>query len=347
MSKIFKLFFYLPPRFNPNQTDAQLFAAYSTLLQQLNSTSAPTIKLQLANGAALQNNYPLLPAYLNVVNNDFNAKVFSVDFKAKAAEATEEINRWAGEKTNGKIPKLFDEPLDRDTRLVLLNALYFKGGWAFPFHNSSTEEREFFLPQSGQKVNVSMMAKYDEKIRHASFEDGDLVELPYEGNTLSMLLFLPNQARTPQNQSSISGAFLKALKAQSEAGSLLSAYGKLRTTDVNLMLPRFKVESSFKLKPILQVLGIRTAFDEQKVDFSGMTGQRNLVLSEVVHKTFVKVNEEGSEAAAVTAGVMVKLLSARFTDPKTVNFNRPFLFAIRDNAKQLTLFAGIINKPEY
>lgn len=187
-----------------------------------------------------------------------------------------------------------------------------------------------------------MMHRFDDKIKYASFEEGEMVELPYDGDRHSMLLFLPNESKI-SGEGSISSTFSKVLKGTSGEG--VSGYAKLRIADINLALPRFQIQSTFKLKPTLQSMGITTAFDERTVDLSKMTGQRNLQLSEVVHKTFVKVNEEGSEAAAVTGAVVIRLLSARFTDPKTVNFNRPFLFAIRDNGKQLTLFAGVVNKP--
>jgi len=322
--------------FDSNLTEAQLYTAYSTLLQQLNSTTSKS-KLQLANAIALQNEMPLLPTYLDIVNNNFNAAVFPVDFLTKASEATQAINRWANEKTNGKIPKLFDATLDTDTRMVLLNAIYFKGAWKEPFNNWSTTEKEFTYGVD-KKVGVPMMHKFNGRLKYASFGEGELLELPYKGSTQSMLLFLPNESKTSE---SISSAFSRALKEDKDT----SGYAKLSLTDVNLILPRFKVESTYKLKPTLIEMGIKSAFSANS-NFSRMTGQSNLVLSEVVHKAFVEVNEEGAEAAAVTGGISAtKAQLPKNPNPKLLNFNRPFLFSIRDSAKQLTLFSGVVNKP--
>ena len=183
-----------------------------------------------------------------------------------------------------------------------------------------------------------MMKKSFHRLNYLSSEEGELVELPYRGHLLSMLLFLPAVGDPPP----ISFTFLDFRKRH-------NGYSKMTARKVTLSLPRFKIESSLELKPTLRWMGIETAF-EDAADFSRMTGNggdggERLKLSQVLHKAVVEVNEEGSEAAAATMSQAV----ARSWDPRKpikLNFNRPFLFAIRCKPLQLTLFAGIVNKPQ-
>ncbi|XP_017484542.1 PREDICTED: serpin B10-like [Rhagoletis zephyria] len=230
---------------------------------------------QLANAAALIDQFALLTAYQNTVENDFSATIFSVNL----SEAATTINNWANEHTHGKIPKLLDEKTDlSNTVMILLNALYFKGVWANPFKKQLTADKEFTY-SANSKVKVPMMSKSG-WFKYTSSTEGQLLELPYE-------------------------------------------------------------------EPVqeLQSMGIRAAFDCEKANFSlMMDSERIIKVSEILQKTFIEVNEEGSKAAAATAVGFVAV-SGQIRKPLTVEFNRPFLFAIRDNRLQLTLFAGIVNKP--
>ena len=327
---------------NSQLTEPELIAACSRLLQRLSSSPSSSAVLQLANAVALQIGYPILPTFLDVVESDFHSKLFSVDFANKPKAAIEKINSWAGEKTHGKIPELFDEELDQDTKLVLLNALYFKGAWAEAFKKKHTTEEEFTLSKEGKKFNVSMMHKDDFNLRQTTTEEGhQLVELPFRGEVQSMLLFLPNETLLAGNSSTtttttITSAFYRAIKKH-------NALSKMRSKVVDLSLPRFKIESSFQFKETLQKMGMRAAFDNTVADFRRMTTNKGLVIEEVVQKTMIEVNEAGAEAAAASAVQMVHY-SAR--PPRTsIHFNRPFLFAIRDNRLYVNLFVGIVNKP--
>ena len=293
----------------------------------------------MASAVALQIGYPILPTFLETVESDFHSKLFIVNFAGNGKAAIDKINSWAGEKTHGKIPELFDEELDQDTKLVLLNALYFKGAWAEKFKKKHTTEEEFTLSEE-KKFNVSMMHKDDFNLRQTTTEEGhQLVELPFRGEVQSMLLFLPNETLLAGNSSTttITSAFYRAIKKH-------RALSKMRSKVVDLSLPRFKIESSFQFKETLEKMGMRAAFDNTVADFRRMTRNKGLVIKQVVQRTMIEVNEAGAEAAAASAVQMVHL-SAR--PPRTsIHFNRPFLFAIRDNRLYVNLFVGIVNKPE-
>ena len=316
-------------------TESQLYTSFRILLRQLNNFSSNANNtLELANAIALQSEYSLLPTYLHIVKNRLKAEIFSINFQVKGKQAAEKINQWVNRKTRGKIDTILKGNPTADTRMVLLNALYFKGTWEHSFRKDKTKDMEFTYGKD-KEVKVPMMNQAFEKLKYARFNEGELVELPYSGNTLSMLLFLP--ADTSTNSSSIndtiSSTFAQAaLRKQQE-----SLEYKNR---VNLMLPRFNISSSYSLKPALQSMGIEAAFDPDSANFGRMTNQKDLMVAEVLHKAVVEVNEQGTEAAAVSA-MRVRTRSRR----NVVYFNRPFLFAIRYNRLQLTLFAGIVNKP--
>ncbi len=307
----------------------------------------------MASAVALQDNYHLLPTFLDIVESDFHSKLFSVDFADKPKAAINEVNNWVGEKTNGKIPTVLfaEEQLDKDTKLVLLNALYFKGAWAEKFKKKHTTEEEFTLSEE-KKFNVSMMHEELISLRQTTTEEGhQLVELPYRGEVQSMLLFLPNETFLAGNSSTtattttttITSAFYRAIKKH-------KALSKMRSKWVDLSLPRFKIESdSFQeLKGILQKMGMRAAFEGGVADFSrGMTGGKGLKIAQVVQKTMIEVNEAGADVAAAAASPAVPFNYYSLPLPPTsMHFNRPFLFAIRDNRLYVNLFVGIVNKPE-
>ena len=315
----------------------QLSSAYRILLQNLRFSTLFTRNVfQLANAAALIDQFALLTAYQNTVENDFSATIFSVNL----SEAATTINNWANEHTHGKIPKLLDEKTDlSNTVMILLNALYFKGVWANPFKKQLTADKEFTY-SANSKVKVPMMSKSG-WFKYTSSTEGQLLELPYEGNSQSMLLFLPKEEKE-EMQHSISSIFSKTIKSRN---SNQNGYESLRSQQLILVLPRFKIESSVEPVQELQSMGIRAAFDCEKANFSlMMDSERIIKVSEILKKTFIEVNEEGSKAAAATAVGFVAV-SGQIRKPLTVEFNRPFLFAIRDNRLQLTLFAGIVNKP--
>ena len=331
-------------------SESEIFLAYQTLFQQLKNFADEgnnkKNELQIANSVALENTFKLLPAYRNVVTNKFNSKIFSENFATNSHKATENINRWVADKTNGKIEKLLENDLDSMTMIVLLNAIYFKGTWKYKFDKKKTITSKFTY-NVNQEEDVQMMCQRS-NLRYAHFDDGDLVELIYSDETdsdtddnhrLSMLIYLPDRRWVKEYQT-ISGQFARIL----EHGSikLAARLQALHNASVNLHLPRFRIESKFKLSKQLKELGIQHAFSQGGADFRRIDGGNDLYLHEVYHQTMVEVMEDGTEAAAATASeIQTKSL------PVVHQFfvNRPFLFLIRDNYNQLTLFAGVVNKP--
>lgn len=320
--------------------ESDVYTAYRHLLKgvKLTTSSSADNILQLANSIALQNNFKLLEEFENTVKSSFDAKLFNVDFSQHSHEATASINAWVAEKTNNKIEKLFSDDLPSTTALVLLNALFFKGTWRYKFNATKTAPALFKYEQPNVQVEVPTMSLKG-VLRYAHFDDGDLVELPYSDDSLSMLIYLPD-TRWVKEYQTIAGQF----ERYGGHGSVKMAerLAALRNATVNLHLPKFSITGEYKLNEVLQNLGIRAAFSSASADLSRINGHQNLFLSEVAHKSVIEVNEEGSVAAAAT-GAVVQLKSMPMIHE--FNVNRPFLFLIRDNLHQVTLFSGVVNKP--
>ena len=217
------------------------------------------------------------------------------------------------------------------TRLVLTNAIYFKASWQTPFEPSATRDADFHL-LSGDTVTAPMMhSQGAESLQYAEGDDWQAVELPYTGNQVSMLLILPAES-----------AF-ESFEAAFDDQKLSAIVDALATENVSVALPRFEFSSDVPLKDTLIELGMPTAFEGGAADFSGIDGTRNLYIQDVLHKAFVAVDEEGTEAAAATA-VIVGETSAP-AEPKTFEANRPFLFLIRDDVTGTVLFLGRVLNP--
>ena len=338
-------------RFKANSSESAIFSAYQNLLQKLHNSSSKGTTLRLGNAVALQG--AVNPAYLDLVKSTFDAAIFSLDFSAASSTALNELNSWVREKTNGKIPKMLDS-LERNTKIVLLNAIYFKGSWKLPFPPKTTAPKEFNCGK-GQKVIVPMMHLKDVRLCYAEFDDGQLVELPYQSGDqerdataniqLCMYVFLPKE-QDNVNYATLSEKFAK----------ISSRFGKMFFTQVNLAMPRFKVESFLPLNSALQqAVGIQASFNPLLADFGrmevvataggGQPSLHSLYLSSVFHRSVVEVNEEGSEAAAATVAIVCLRAMPMPKRPVTVILNRPFLFLIRDRLSQVTFFAGVLSKP--
>lgn len=312
-------------------SDEDINIGFQKMLNELNHPEKSMGNtLSVANSVAIQKNRQVLESYMNSVTTYFGSQVFVEDFSS--ATATDELNSWVSEKTHSKIPKLFDSPLSPDTAMVLLNAIYFKGIWEYKFEEKSTKSADFHVTKD-QVESVSQMA-LRAHLRYANFEDGQLLEIPYQNVTMSMFVFLPHE-----NQQT------RAISSALSVTNLDHRMQELNSNDVILHLPKFKIEGSYSLKPTLSKLGIQDAFTKA-ADFSNIDGHKDLFVSEVVHKTFIEVNEEGSEAAAAT-GIVVREFASIDPPPRPVEFNvnRPFMFFIRDNDHHVTLFSGVINKP--
>lgn len=323
---------------NSSLAKSDVLQSYHTLLHSLihNPLGKENV-LSVANSMAVQKNYALLESFLSDITGNFESRVFVEDFVGNAHKATKDINDWVNEQTRGKIPKLFDEDLDPSTIMVFLNAIYFKGTWKYQFEAKKTV-KAIFHSASSQASEVQMM-KLKGTLNYGHFsDDSKLVELPYQNDTMAMYVYLPaEQAKF----SAISNSF--------SADHFEAKLGGLRkTSSVEVHLPRFKFEAKYQLAKTLQALGMHDIFVPGLADLRKMDGkpQKHLFLSEVIHKTYIEVNEEGSEAAAVTGGTIRSNSIPHPADPKPEFIaDRPFAFFIREKATGVTLFAGVINKP--
>lgn len=308
-----------------------LHPASGALAARLTGGDLPGCELSVANRIWAQPSTGLLPAFLEATRRHYRAEVARADFSARTEAARTEINRWVEKQTKDRIKDLIAKGLlSRDTRMVLVNAIYFKGRWAVQFEKDSTRDAPFTIGD-GQAVSAPMMHRSGE-LRYVEDEQMQGLELPYEGGDLSMVVLLPKKADG-----------LGDLGRSIAAGALTRWLGALRTREVEVYLPRFKMTSEFELSAALAAMGMPDAFTAV-ADFSGMAGTRDLFISAVIHKAFVDVNEEGTEAAAATAVVMVKAMRPS-APPVVFRADHPFVFLIRDNRTGAVLFIGRVVRP--
>lgn len=254
----------------------------------------------------------------------------TVDFAADPEAARELINLWVEAQTNEKIRDLIPEGvLNELTRLVITNAVYFKAAWLSPFDPANTKNGSFTL-LDGTQVEVPMMHQSSSMRAYVS-QDVQAVELPYEGGTYSMVALMPTAGSLDTFEQSLT------------AESLQDILNQLERASVTLSMPKFKFDAAFALNDALEGMGMTDAFDPMKANFSGMDGTTSLYISSALHKAFVDVNEEGTEAAAATA-VAIGLTSAP-GQSYTIMLDHPFLFLIRDNATGTLLFVGRMADP--
>ncbi len=310
----------------------RLHQAFGHLLETLNAQGEKGgYQLSVANALWGQKGAGFLREFLDLTQEHYGAGLREVDFARATEAARRTINTWVEKETKDKIKDLIQPGvLSALTELVLINAIYFKGTWADPFDEKSTRDASFTLG-AGDQVKVPTMHRTDD-FRYAEGEGFQALELPYEGNDLSMVIVLPREADG-----------LAALEARLSAENLESWLAGLRRRKVRVALPRFTMTSSFRLEEALKSLGMTDAFSG-RADFSGMNGTGGLFISAVIHKAFVDVNEEGTEAAAATAVVMMKSAAPR--RPVVFQADPPFLFLIRDNRSGSILFIGRLANPK-
>ncbi|XP_045881661.1 serpin B3 isoform X2 [Meles meles] len=275
-------------------------------------------EVNIANKLYGEKNYPFLQEYMDNVKKFYLTSVESVDFKNAPEESRKKINSWVESQTHEKIKDLLPKnTLDFTTILVLVNAIYFKGQWDNKFDKNNTVEKEFWL-------NKDIQAK--------------ILEIPYKGKDLSMILLLPDE---------VDG--LQKLEDQLTAEKLIewTSSQNMRDNYVDLYLPRFKVEETYDLKDTLRALGMVDVFSPHRANLSGMTGTKDLRVSKVIHKSFVEATEEGTEAASSTAVVVIVGSPPPAVSPPTCPFHcdHPFLFFIRHNKTNSILFLGRVSSP--
>lgn len=317
-------------------SQSQLHPAFQALAAELASRSegrqedeGDRFRLNVANSLWGQEGYPFLPAFLDLLDSYYGAGLRRLDFAAAAEAARQAINTWVEEQTEGRIKDLIQPGvIDSTTRLVLANAIYFNASWAYPFFEGATADGPFHLAD-GSEVTVPMM-RLNEDLAYAAGDGYQAVELPYTGHQLSMVILLPDEGEM--------GTF----EASLDAARVSEIVSGLARQQVMLTMPRFEFESEFSLGDTLAEMGMVDAFGGA-ADFSGMAGNRDLFISAVVHKAFVAVDEEGTEAAAATAVVVAEL--AMPAEPVEMTVDRPFLFLIRDLDTGTLLFVGRVVDP--
>jgi serpin B len=338
--------------FGTNQQQfASLFGQLQAKLEADQQTNA--IELNLANALWLQEGFPFLPAFLQTATNQYQANLGQADFITQASEVTDEINNWVAQETQNRIQNIVPpDAINAATRLVLANAIYFLGAWTIPFAETNTSTQPFY-PSSTTLVQVPLMHQplleavgpggnlvsvtfnymqsYPGWSAPVSSNDFQALELPYGSNQLSMVILLPSQ---------IDG--LRQLEQQLSPAFLSNVLGQMRPQPVEIILPRFTVESSFDLGNTLAAMGMPDAFMPYVADFSGIDGAQDLFVSFVLHKAWGQVNEAGTEAAAAT---VIGVVGTVINFSPVVRADHPFLFLIRDTQTGSVLFLGRLTNP--
>lgn len=296
----------------------------NSLTTALNPITAD-YKLSVVNALWAQKGYSFLPEFTSVNKENYKAQIENLDFIQHPDVALKTINTWVQGKTNNKIKDLLSENnITKATRLILTNAVYFKADWARPFEAEYTQEKEF-ITASGEQVKAQMMRQV-KGFNYAETNEAQIVELPYKGRELSMVIILPKKGQTISNVAAATANF-------NQKGN-----GEL----VRVILPKFKLEAKYMLKDGLTKMGMPTPFSD-KADFSGMSDSKELLIGQVIHQTFVEVNETGTEAAAATAVSMEAGSAPR--EPKEFIADHPFIFVIKHNKTGAILFTGVVNNP--
>jgi len=330
---------------------AKVSAAFAKRLQILNNPPAQLVmyspdesgkskavmqspyQLFVANALWGQQGYPFKPDFIDLVQKNFGGGLNNVDFAGHTEETRKTINDWAAKQTKDRIKDLIAPGLLTPlTRLVLTNAIYFKSNWEHSFTKALTKDGPFHL-SADKSVNVPLMHQTN-TFAYGENEELQFLSMPYTQDVLSMVVLLPRQADG-----------LAALEKKLTAENLDRWLKNITAASVEITFPKYTFSSEFQLKDILSAMGMPDAFDDGKADFSGMTTAERLFISAVVHKAFVAVDEEGTEAAAATAVIMAGRAALLPQEPKVFKADHPFIFLIRHNATGEILFLGRIVNP--
>lgn len=302
-------------------SEEDINASYQFLIDALTNLD-PKVKLNIANSIWYRDSYQVEQAFLDLNKSYFNSEVAALDFTDQASLGI--INGWVDKQTNGLIDQILQQIKAEDI-MYLINAIYFKGDWKYQFDASKTEDRSFFNIDASTST-VPMMTMHHE-IPYAANDDVSLIDLPYGDSLFSMTIVLPNN---PED--------LDTIAANLETATWDQWTQQLQPVELDIFLPRFKLEYKESLVGVLKSLGIDKAFDSAKADFTRISQLDDLHISEVLHKSFVEVNEEGTEAAAVTS-VTIGVTSIG-PEPTAFLVDRPFLFFIKERQTGSILFVG-------
>lgn len=314
--------------------DAEYQAALAALVGQITKAGNTGDNQFLnANGLWVQEGFKILPEFRDTLQNTYHAPPLVLDFNHNLEGSRQAINTWTERNTHGKIRELFGPgTLNNRTRLVLGSAVYFYGKWEHPFVPTKTHPGPFMLHSGGteQADFMSQTGTYG----YAETADGQILEMRYAGTGFAFDILLPKK-----------GVSVEAMEAGMTPERLAGWIGQLQNRTVQVEIPKFRIESDFPLAKVLEGLGMASAFSPD-ADFSGIDDRRDLQLSQVIHKAYVDVAEQGTEAAAAT-GAAVTLIASRIETGPVFRADRPFPFLIRDTRTGLVLFAGRVMNPKH
>jgi serpin B len=324
----------------------QLHPAFHVLTERLRSRVSPARapedqpassapagnELLTANALWSQSGEPVVADFQALIQANYQGSLFPIDFRQDTLHALQTINQWVADQTRGKIKDLLrPDHVPPTTRLILTNAIYFKGLWATPFDPKATAPAPFQV--SAEESVSAPFLNQTNTFDYIATNNAQVLELPYQGDALAMAIILPRKADG-----------LAELEASLSAKALQTTLAGLKPQKVKVSIPKFMLSATADLAKVLESLGMSRAFRPDQADFSGITGDREFVISAVVHKAFVEVEERGTEAAAATAVVGVRS-SAMPRPIPTFRADHPFLFLIRDRESGAILFIGRLARP--
>jgi len=345
----------------------QLQESFQDLWTQITSPGIEIdYKLQIANALWIHSEYDVQKSYIAGLNEYFNSELHKGDFRHDSVNIADVINAWVSDKTNSKIPQLVTANDIIQAEVLILNAIYFKGDWLEPFDSDDTNSEDFFM-LDGNIKKCSMMYQTSD-FQYGENSHFQMIELPYankkaSGKKDSTVASIDPNRFFNNNIVTLGSDFSKPLLSMvvllpkkniglpkveqwiaDTAGNALKKL-KLKSREVRLYLPKFKMKKELDVKKMLQSLGLKDSFDEVRADFSVISPRKDIFITDIRHKAFIKVNEEGTEAAAVT---VIAVMSGHRIEPKYKIFraDRPFLFYIRHNPSNTILFMGRVMEPE-
>jgi serine protease inhibitor len=307
-------------------TQDEINASYRSLIDLLHRLD-PRVQMAVANSIWYRQGFPFESAFLQRTRTHFDAEVRGLDFGDPATVGV--VNSWVKNKTSGRIDSILEQ-VDPDDVMYLINAIYFKGAWSKQFDRSRTHDAPFYDARGQARIGTARMMHHDGPVSHFRGSDFEAVDLPYGGGAFSLTVLLPER-----------GVDVNDLLAKLDSERWNQMVGGFSEAGLEVYLPKFRLEYEKSLVSTLEALGMGVAFDAGRADFTGMSPRgKELYISDVLQKTFVDVNEEGTEAAAVTK-VTIRVTSM----PPSFRADRPFIFAIRERFSGTILFVGVMNAP--
>jgi len=291
-------------------------------------------ELSIANALWAQKDYPFTDEYLAETKNTYLAQARNLDFVANPEASRLVINSWVSENTKNRINDLLPVgSINSSVKLILTNAVYFKGRWSQPFNKIATEQDDFWISPT-ESVQTAMMGLTGTQFKYLENEQVQLLELPYQGHDISILIVLPRSKD------------LKNLEKSINEVSLKNWIDVMSKQWVNIFIPKFKFDANYQMKDVLIQMGMANAFNPNQADFSGMTSKPNIYIDQVYHRAWIDVDEEGTEAAAATAiDSIAESIMVMPSPPKIFRADHPFIFVIQDNKTGQILFMGRVFDP--